>query len=188
MKYQAGYVYHIKDAYFEKVKDDKLMQNKEGGTFRPTFYCYRDVKTGLLWMVPLSSRVHKYQAIYDKQMAKYGNCLMIVIGDFAGEKAAFLLQNMFPVTESYLDHVHTRNGNPVVVNHAVRRQIEINMKQIFRLRKRGRKMVFPDIDRLEKLMLEECKAELKAEIAKGLASIERGEQIPAKDIKEEFGL
>ena len=30
--------------------------------------------------------------------------------------------------------------------------------------------------------------EFKAEIAKGLASIERGERIPAKDIKEEFGL
>ena len=29
MIYQEGYVYHIKDEYFEKVKDDKLMQNKE---------------------------------------------------------------------------------------------------------------------------------------------------------------
>ena len=45
MIYQEGYVYHIKDEYFEKVQDSNLMQNKEGGTYRPTFYCLRDNKT-----------------------------------------------------------------------------------------------------------------------------------------------
>ena len=29
---------------FEKVQDDKLMQNKENGTYRPTFFCMRDEK------------------------------------------------------------------------------------------------------------------------------------------------
>ena len=37
------------------------------------FYCMRDEKTSLLWLVPLSSRVEKFQAIYDKQIEKYGN-------------------------------------------------------------------------------------------------------------------
>ena len=66
MEHQQGYVYHIKEEYFKKVQDDKLMQNKEGGNLRPTFYCYRDKKTSLLWMVPLSSRVKKYRAIYER--------------------------------------------------------------------------------------------------------------------------
>ena len=44
MIYQEGYVYHIKDEYFEKVQDGHLMQNKENGTYRPTFYCLRDEK------------------------------------------------------------------------------------------------------------------------------------------------
>ena len=66
MEYKKGYLYHIKDEYFAKANDDKLMQNKEGGSFRPTFYCYRDEKTSLLWMVPLSSRVEKYRAIYER--------------------------------------------------------------------------------------------------------------------------
>ena len=79
MIYQEGYVYHIKDEYFEKVQDSNLMQNKEGGTYRPTFYCLRDNKTSLLWMVPLSSRVEKFKAIHDKQVAKYGKCLTIVL-------------------------------------------------------------------------------------------------------------
>ena len=84
MIYQEGYVYHIKDEYFEKVRDSNLMQNKEGGTYRPTFYCLRDNKTSLLWMVPLSSRVEKFKAIHDKQVAKYGKCLTIVLGEFDG--------------------------------------------------------------------------------------------------------
>ena len=44
MQLQEGYVYHINDGYFEKVQDDKLMQNKENGTYRPTFFCMRDEK------------------------------------------------------------------------------------------------------------------------------------------------
>ena len=38
MIYSEGYVYHIKDSYFNKVNDNKLMANKENGNFRPTYY------------------------------------------------------------------------------------------------------------------------------------------------------
>ena len=95
MIYQEGYVYHIKDEYFEKVQDSNLMQNKEGGTYRPTFYCLRDNKTSLLWMVPLSSRVEKFKAIHDKQVAKYGKCLTIVLGEFDGKKLLFFSRICF---------------------------------------------------------------------------------------------
>ena len=157
MIYQEGYVYHIKDEYFEKVQDSNLMQNKEGGMYRPTFYCLRDDKTSLLWMVPLSSRVNKFKTIYDKQVAKYGNCLTIVLGEFDGKEAAFLLQNMFPITDCYLDHIHTRNNNPIPVKHYIRKEVVTRMKKIRLLHSKGKKVVFPDIDRLEKIMLAEIK-------------------------------
>lgn len=157
MLYQEGYVYHIKDEYFEKVNDNMLMQNKENGTYRPTFYCLKDEKTSLLWMVPLSSRVDKFRAIHDKQAKKYGRCLTIVLGEFDGKSAAFLLQNMFPVTEYYLDHIHTRNNNPVPVKYSIHSEINTNMKRLRQLHKRGSKVVFPDITRLEEIMLEELK-------------------------------
>lgn len=49
MKFQEGYVYHINDDYFANVQDTKLMQNKENGTYRPTFLCLEDRKNaGLL--------------------------------------------------------------------------------------------------------------------------------------------
>ena len=42
----------------------------------------RNEKTSLLWLVPLSSRIEKFQSIYDKQIEKYGNCLTIVMGEY----------------------------------------------------------------------------------------------------------
>lgn len=160
MNYQEGYVYHIKDEYFVIANDPNLMQNKENGNYRPTFYCMRDEKTSLLWLVPLSSRVEKFQAIFNKQMEKYGNCLTIVMGEYDGKQAAFLLQNMFPITEKYLDHIHTRNNNPVPVKYSIKTEISTKMKRILQLHARGKNIVFPDISRLEQLMLlEEAKSD-----------------------------
>ncbi len=123
--YKEGYVYHIKDEYFVKANDPNLMQNKENRNYRPTFYCMRDEKTSLLWLVPLSSRIEKFQAIYEKQI------------------------------EKYLDHIHTRNNNPIPVKYTIQTEICTKMKRILQLHARGKKIVFPDISKLENLMLSE---------------------------------
>ena len=95
----------------------------------------------------------KFKAIHDKQVAKYGKCLTIVLGEFDGKEAAFLLQNMFPIRDFYLDHIHTRNNNPVPVKHSIHKEITTRMKKIRQLHSRGKKVVFPDIDRLEQIIL-----------------------------------
>ena len=155
MIHQAGYVYHIKDEYFTKAQDDMLMQNKEGGNYRPTYYALKDETTSLLWMIPMSAKYDKYKAIHDKQVQKYGQCLTIVLGEFADQSAAFLFQNMFPITSYYLDHIHTKSGNPLPVKHSIQQTIQTKIKQIFQIHARGRKIVFTDIDRLRNLMLDE---------------------------------
>ncbi len=159
MVYQEGYAYHIKDEYFEKVHDPNLMQNKEGGNYRPTFYCLRDTETSLLWMVPLSSRIEKYTKIYEKQMSKYGECNTIVLGEFDGQKSAFLIQNMFPITEHYLDHIHTRGNNPVPVKYEINKKVTTCMNKLRLVHSKGKKVVFTDIDQLEKIMLAELNSE-----------------------------
>ena len=136
MTAQKGLLYHIKDAYFDTVQDEKLMQNKEGGAFRPTFYCYKDPDSSIRWMIPLSSRVEKYRTIRDKQVKKYGRCFTIV-------------------TERYIDHVHMSRGRIVPVSANLQKKIENNLRRILRLRKKGIKTVYPDIDRLEQMMREE---------------------------------
>lgn len=47
----------------------------------------------------------------------------LILGEFDGQNAAFLIQNMFPVTEKYIDHIHTKNGNPVPVKRELQRVI-----------------------------------------------------------------
>ena len=152
---KPGYVYHIKDLYFENVKDDKLMRNREGGAFRPTYYCLKDEKTGLLWVVPMSSRAEKYIGFMQKDIDRYGKCLKIVIGEYASVNAVFLIQNMFPILPIYIDHIHLVKQNPVPVNTRLQTIINRNFRELLRLHRRGVIIVFPDILRLEKLMIEE---------------------------------
>jgi len=156
---QPGYVYHIKDSYFETAKDDKLMRNHEGGAFRPTYFCLKDEKTGLLWVIPMSTRVDKYQAVIDKDVERYGKCIKIFIGEYANRQNAFLFQNMFPILPKYIDHIHLIRQNPVPVNQRLQTLFDRNFRDVLRLHRRGAKVVFPDITRLEKLMIAEKDAE-----------------------------
>lgn len=172
--YAEGYVYHIKDEYFIKANDDKLMQNKENGQYRSTYFCIKDETTSLLWVVPMSSRYEKYRQIAEKQSAKYGKCLGIVLGEFDGKKAAFLIQNMFPITEKYLDHIHTRNGNPVPVKYSVQKIIKSHVQQARLLISKGKKVVFPDVNKLEQLMIDEIL--LSHEMARPAAPVKQSEQ------------
>jgi len=156
---KPGYVYHIKNLYFEVVKDDKLMRNSEGGSYRPTYFCLKDEKTGLLWVVPMSSRVDKYQAIIDKDMGCHGKCLKIHIGEYANKSNAFLFQNMFPILPKYISHIHTIQQNPVPVSQRLQKVLDRKFREVLRLHKRGAKVVFPNITRLEKLMMDELTAD-----------------------------
>ena len=152
---KPGYVYHIKDEYFDVAKDDKLMRNREGGAYRPTYYCLEDDKTELLWVIPMSKRAEKYDVFMQKDIGRYGECLKIVIGEYTGVKAAFLLQNMFPTLPIYIDHIHMVRQNPVPVDTRLQARINRNFRELLRLHRRGIKIVFPDILRLEQLMLAE---------------------------------
>jgi hypothetical protein len=158
---KTGYVYHIKDTYFDIVKDDKLMRNHEGSAYRPTYFCLRDEKTGLLWVVPMSTRIDKYNVVIEKDAQRYGSCLKILIARYGDGRSAFLFQNMFPILSKYIDHIHTVAGIPMAVNPVVQEEIKKHFKEIRRLYARGVKIVFPDITRLEKLMLDETAAETK---------------------------
>ena len=104
-------------------------------------------------------RADFYKAIHDKQEQKYGRCLTIVLGEFDGKEAVFLFQNMFPVRDCYLDHIHTRNNNPVLVKHSIHKEVSTNMKRLRQLHARGKKVVFPDINRLEQIMLSEMQSQ-----------------------------
>ena len=98
----AGIFYFITDDYFIRFNDPLLMPNKGVGHNRPCFYAFREKKTGLYWMIPISSKVDKYRGIANSKIRRYGYCNTIVFGEVLGRERAFLLQNMFPITADYI--------------------------------------------------------------------------------------
>ena len=153
MDIKTGYLYHIKDEYFDVVNDENLMQNHEKGKKRPTYFTIKD--KDILWFIPISSKVGKYQIIIDKKIEKYGFCNTIIIRKIADEDAAILLQNAFPTLEKYIDHVHTVDGVPLKVPTDLQNEIKSLFKNMLGLKKRGTNLFFTDIDRLKQQMLKE---------------------------------
>ena len=153
MEIKTGYLYHIKDEYFDVVNDDSLMQNHERGKKRPTYFTVKD--GDILWFIPISSKVDKYQRIINNKIEKYGFCNTIIIRKIADEDAAILLQNAFPTLEKYIDHVHTIDGIPFQVPTDLQHEIRSMFKNMLALKKRGANLFFTDIDRLKEKMLEE---------------------------------
>lgn len=163
MDYKDGFAYHIKESYFDKVNDDKLMKNKENGNYRPTYYCYKEADSQLIWVVPMSTQVEKFRKIAQKSIDKYGECNGIYIDKFDGKENAFLIQNMFPITEKYISHIHTRNNNPVPVNANIKKEVKKRVNKALALLKKGKKIIFPDVKRLKKMMIDELNTEKSAE-------------------------
>lgn len=125
MKVQTGYIYHIKDEFFDKINDKGLMINHENGHSRPTYFTIKD--DDILWFIPLSSKISKYQSIIDKKIKKYGSCKSIMISEIANEKSVILLQNAFPTLEKYIDHPHIVDGKPLKVIDTLKEEILDNL-------------------------------------------------------------
>lgn len=155
MEIKTGYIYHIKDEFFDKINDKGLMINHENGRARPTYFTIKD--KDILWFIPLSSKVDKYQTIIDKKIKKYGSCRSIMISEIANKPSVILIQNAFPILEKYIDHPHIVDGKPLRVIDTLKEEILNNFKYLMELKKSGRNLFFPDIDRIKEIMLDELK-------------------------------
>lgn len=154
MKIQTGYLYHIKDDFFDIVNDKNLMTNHERGKKRPTYFTIKD--GDILWFIPLSSKVDKYTKIVDNKMKKFGRCDTILIREILGEKCAVLLQNAFPTLEKYIDHIHlTSNGKPAKVVESLKEEILYYFEYLMKLKTRGIDLFFTDIDSIKNQMMKE---------------------------------
>lgn len=158
MEIKEGYVYHIKEEYFEFVQDDKLMKNHEGNSTRPNYFCLKiDNNSDIMWFIPMSSKIDKYKSIIQNKINKYKKCDTIVIGNYRGKDHAFLIQNMFPITSKYIDHIDTVNGKALQVPSETRRIIVEKVNKIFKLKNNGINLIFPDVDKIQEILLGENK-------------------------------
>ena len=169
MNVEKGYFYFIKDEYFEKVKDEELMENKENGNKRPCFYCFKDEKVDkLYWFIPISSKVEKYKKIYNRKIIKQNennrkvNVDTIVFGKINNDYRVFLIQNMFPIIEKFIDDTYIRNNKPVRISYKLQQEIETKANKVFKLVRNGNKgLVFPDIINIKNIMIKELQFDEK---------------------------
>ena len=155
MTIESGYIYHIKDKFFDIVNDEKLMSNYESKHYRPTYFVFNDGE--VLWFIPLSSKVEKYKKIIDEKIKKYGACKSILIRKIAGNESVILIQNAFPTLEKFIDHPHTINGNPIKAIDSIKDEVLDCFKYLMSLKKEGINLFFTDIDRIKEIMLSEKK-------------------------------
>lgn len=173
-----GNLYFIKDEYFVDFPYDYLMENKDivDGKIhnRPCFYSAID-NNGILWFIPVSSKIDKYQKEYDKKMAKYNRDPdTIVFGFVRGNKNAFLIQNMFPVTIEYLNNVYIDVGTnaPVILSTKLKEDLEQKARKVLNIHRRGKKLIFPDVLEIERKLLGKLAGLGLAEVAVGSQKVQ----------------
>ena len=153
MEIKTGYLYHIKDEFFDKINEDKIMINHDKGHSRPSYLAIKD--KDILWFIPLSSKVDKYQKIIDKKIKKYGKCSGIIICKIEGFKEVILIQNAFPTLTKYVKSRHKINGQYVSISPILKKEILSNFKYMLSMKEQGNNLFFTDIDKIKELMLNE---------------------------------
>ncbi len=119
---EIGCFYFIEDSFFTRYNDCFLMGNKEK-TKRPCYYAFLDEKTQLYWFIPISSKINKYELIYQNKITKYGFCNTIVFGEVLGNKSAFLIQNMFPSKSEYIQDIYIHRNVKVKISGELHKDI-----------------------------------------------------------------
>lgn len=129
--------YIIKDKFFEDMADPYLKGNKAEN--RPHYYCFEDTNTGIFWMIPLSRRVDKYKQIMEKKKSIGKPCDIIHIAKLDDSReSAFLIQDMFPIIEEYIEREYTIAGNHLMLtSEHTAREIEQKARKVMGMLKRG---------------------------------------------------
>lgn len=129
--------YIIKDKFFEDVSDPYLKRNKSGN--RPHYYCFEDTNTGIYWMIPLSSRIAKYRRIAESREKAGKPCDIIHIVKLDhNRESVFLIQDMFPITEEYIEREYTIAGNHVMLtSEHTAKELERKARKVMKMLKHG---------------------------------------------------
>lgn len=150
--------YIIKDEFFDAIDDPYLKTNKAG--HRPHYYCFKDDTYNVYWMIPLSSKVEKYKRIIENKSAKgkKTDTLYITV-TYRNKESAFLIQDMFPITENFIEREFTVDETQLVLkNERDIKEIEKRAKRISRKLLKGIKFTptSPDVIKiLNKIIINE---------------------------------
>ncbi len=90
-------------------------------------------------MIPLSSRIDKYKGIVEKKAKAGKSCDIIHIVKLDDSReSAFLIQDMFPITEEYIEREYTISGNHLMLtSEHTANEIEQKARKVLGMLKRG---------------------------------------------------
>ena len=148
-------LYILSDDYFERYGQPTMMDNKY--ETRP-YYLALSASNGIIWLVPLSSKVDKYQLSIaaDEQKHGKGKCIFHYIAKVKGRRNAFLIGDTIPVIEKYLLRPFTVKGVPFVVEDAADiKAIRSKLSRYLSLVRSGTLTPCIDILSIEKALLDE---------------------------------
>lgn len=107
-------------------------------------------------MIPISSRIEKYQNIYDYNIEKNGRCDIIHFDSVLGRQTAFVIQKMFPVTQKYIVEKYIDSyQNEVRVRKKSEKEIIEKAKRTLLLYKKQIPVITPDINFILEMLPEE---------------------------------
>lgn len=156
MKAENGKFYFIKDEFFEKFKDYNLMQNKENGNKRPCYFCFYDEENeNIIWFVPITSKVDKYRKIYENKKQTRKAVYNFVFGEVLGKEKVFLIQNIFPTTENFIEKKYQNKNEDVNITESLKREVIHTAKSVIKLSKKGINIPFYDIIKMKEILLKE---------------------------------
>lgn len=156
MKVESGKFYFIKDEFFELFKGYKLMENKESGNKRPCYFCFNDLENQeIVWFVPISSKVEKYKVIYKNKKKTRKKVYNFVFGKVLGKEKVFLIQNIFPTTERYIENKYQNKMQDVEITQTLKREIIETSKNVIKLAEKGFNIPFYDIIEMKSKLLKE---------------------------------
>lgn len=138
LKIETAGIYIVKDEFFRNFPNDKCMDNKHES--RPHFYAVKD-DNGLYWMIPMSSKVEKFRGKIREveQKVGIGKCFLFDIAEVSGRERAFIISEMFPVTEYYILRPYKVGGSPLVIrNQTVQKRLTQKSKKFLSMLAGGR--------------------------------------------------
>jgi len=148
-----GHFYFLSDEYCERFKKYGVMSNKENGRKRPSYYLMTDSNIkDLYWMIPISSKIDKYEKIYKDKLKKYDirSYSGIEFGYVRGRKAAFLIQNVCPVLDEHIveEYMNEDTGKPILISDKMQSKVFWKSRQLISLTKLGNRCTITDIHKI----------------------------------------
>lgn len=131
------------------------MLNKENGSKRPCYFYFNDEDhKDIIWFVPISSKVQKYKLIYEKKKKIRKNVFNFVFGEVLGKEKVFLIQNIFPTTQKFIENKYKSRNQDVNISENLKYKVIQKAKNVIKLSDRGINVPFYDIQEMKKTLLE----------------------------------